>query len=151
MTSKTNKPVQLHVHIHQPTKQRLKEYALSKGQSQGAIVEAALRDYFDDASDQTLLLKEMTRLKRSTHRMEEHLDILDVAFTSVVRMWMMTQTPLTEEQLEDARHMADISMKDFITFVDTSLASHSKRRMFRTSLSQEALFSQEDIGAVLDE
>lgn len=40
----------LNIRIQNATKKRLEAYAAAKGQSQGSIVEAALREYLDDSS-----------------------------------------------------------------------------------------------------
>ena len=52
---------QLHVHIQRKTKKRLTDYAKAKGQSQGSITDAALREYLDDDQGQLFRVNYLVR------------------------------------------------------------------------------------------
>lgn len=138
---------QLHVQIQRDTKKRLEAYSAAKGQSQGSIIEAALREYLDDSSQQTLVLRELGRLRRGVGRMERNLDVLDVALAGYVQFWLAYNPPLPEGQKAQAQALAASRFDQFIAFLQQQLG---QQRTFTARMAGDDLIRNEDIRALLD-
>jgi hypothetical protein len=137
----------LNARIQNDTKKRLEAYAAAKGQSQGSIVEAALREYLDDSSQATLILRELGRLRRAVGRIERNLDVMDAGLAGFVQMWLAYNPPLPGEQKEAAQAMASERFDQFITFIQHQIRQH---KTFIAQVAEDDLLKNEDIRALLD-
>lgn len=141
------KPARLDVHVHPQTKKRLLAYSTAKGQSQGSIVDAALREYLDDSKQATLILRELGRLRRGVGRLERNLDILDAGLAGFVQMWLAYNPPLPEGQKQQAQSMAEGRFGQFLLFLREQLR---QRKNFSAQVAEDDLLRHEDIRALLD-
>lgn len=137
----------LHVHLQKETKKKLVAYAAAKGQSQGSIVEAALRDYLDDTLQADLILRELGRVRRGVGRLEKNMDVLDAAIAGYVQMWLAYKPPMADDQKQHAQAMAAERFDQFITFIQKQL---EQDRTFIAQVSEDDLLKNEDIRALLD-
>jgi predicted DNA-binding protein len=145
-----SKPVSyaaLNIRIHNDTKKRLEAYSAAKGQSQGSIVDAALREYLDDSSNATLILRELGRLRRGVGRVERNLDVIDAGIAGFVQMWLAYNPPLPGGQKEAAKAMAAERFEQFITFIQHQIKQH---KTFIAQVAEDDLLRNEDIRALLD-
>ena len=76
---------------------RFKAYVAATGNSESAVVEAALQDYLDPARDATLLRTRLNRLVAATNRIETQVGVSLEALLGYIRMWLTHMPPLTAE------------------------------------------------------
>ena len=142
---------QLHVHIQRKTKKRLADYAKAKGQSQGSITDAALREYLDDDQGQqnTLLLRELANLKRSMVKLQRNQDVQDAALAGFVQLWLAYHPPLPAEQKDGAQRAAAQRFEQFVGFLEKQL---QQQQGFNTRLTAtEDDMRQEAVQALLNQ
>lgn len=136
----------LHVHIQRNTKQRLQAYAAAKDQSQGSIVEAALREYLDESSQQALVLRELQSLRRGMSRLERNLDVLDAALAGYVQFWLAYNPPLPDGQKQQAQTLAAQRFEQFLTFLQQQIRT---QHTFMAQLQAEDWEQQDAVRALL--
>lgn len=136
----------LHVHIQRNTKQRLQAYAAAKDQSQGSIVEAALREYLDESSQQALVLRELQSLRRGMSRLERNLDVLDAALAGYVQFWLAYNPPLPDSQKQQAQTLAAQRFEQFLTFLQQQIRT---QHTFMAQLQAEDWEQQDAVRALL--
>ena len=141
------KPARLDVHVHPQTKKRLLAYSAAKGQSQGSIVDAALREYFDDAKQATLILRELGRVRNAVARLERNQDVLDAGVAGFVQMWLAYNPPLPEGLKAKAQAQAEQRFGQFIKFLREQLR---QRKNFIAQMVEDDLLRNEDIRTLLD-
>jgi len=147
MNKSTKATAVLHVHLQKDTKKKLVAYAAAKDQSQGSIVEAALRDYLDDTLQADMILRELGRLRRGVGRLERNMDVLDAGLSGYVQMWLAYKPPMQQDQKAHAQAMAADRFDQFITFIQKQL---EQQRTFIGSVADDDLLKNEDIRALLD-
>lgn len=140
-------PARLDVHIHPETKQRLLVHVAASGESQGSVVDAALRDYLDSSSLAILTRHELGELRGATARMERNLETLDASLAGFVQMWLAYHPPLPEEQKAPAQVMAEKRFAQFVRFLQGQLR---QRKNFIAQLAENGLLGDGDIRALLD-
>ena len=140
----------LHVHIPRKTKKRLAEYALAKGQSQGSITDAALREYLDDDQGQqnTLVLRELATLKRSMGKLQHNQDVQDAALAGFVQLWLAYHPPLPAEQKANAQRAAAQRFEQFVGFLEKQL---QQQQGFSSRLTTERDMRKEAVQALLNQ
>ncbi len=148
-TSKLKAYEQLHVHIARNTKKRLADYAKAKGQSQGSITDAALREYLDEDQQTTLVLRELANLKRGMGKLQRNQDVQDAALAGFVQLWLAYHPPLPAEQKANAQRAAAQRFEQFVGFLEHQL---KQQQGFSTRLAAaEGGMRQEAIQALLQQ
>lgn len=142
-----SRKIVLHVNLPEDTKKRLVAYASAKGISQGSVVDAALRDYFNETLQADLILTELGRLRRGIGRLERNADITDAALAGYIQMWLAYKPPMAADQKQKAQAQAADRFDQFITFLQTQL---EQQRTFSSLVAEDDLMMNKDIRALLD-
>lgn len=137
----------LSLSIPHETKQRLVAYAAARGQSQGSIVDAALREYLDDNVQATLVLRELGRMRRGVARLEQQASISDVVLKGFITMWLAHNPSLPKNQEEQASSQASLRMDEFIKYVRQQL---SQQQGFKAFVSNDDLFSDAHLDEMME-
>ena len=147
--SKVKAYERLHVHIPRKTKNRLAEYAKAKGQSQGSITDAALREYLDEDQQTTLVLRELANLKRSMGKLQRNQDVMDSALAGFVQLWLAYHPPLPAEQKASAQRAAAQRFEQFVGYLENQL---KQQQGFSTRLAAaEGDMRQDAVQALLNQ
>lgn len=139
-------PARLDVHIHPETKQRLLMHVAASGQSQGNVVDAALRDYLDGSSLAIQTRNELEKLHESMERIGHNLETLDAGLAGFVQMWLAYNPPLPEGQKAPAQVMAERRIGQFIEFMREQLR---QRKTFTAQMMEDDWLTNGDIRALL--
>src|SRR5271155_1472808 len=105
--------VRLHPYVEEALAKRLSTYCAATGIASSSVIEAALRQYLDETSDKTLILRLLGRLARAQVRTQRDLEFLSEAFSVWVRIWF-AHTPRIEDGTELARRTAESRYARFV-------------------------------------
>ncbi len=147
---KKNEPksTRMLVYLRPSTKKKLSGYAAGRGQTMSSVVDAAISEYIDDTGQSTLILRELSRIRRGVGRLEKNLDVVDAALAGYIQMWLAYNPPLPPDQKEAAQAMASDRFDQFIDFVKRQV---SQNRSFVRQIAEDDLFQDEDISRLLEE
>ena len=112
---------------------RLAAYSAATGISASAVVRVALRQYLDQTSDATLLMRRLDRLGRAGARMHRDLEILSEAFALWTKLWFAHTPNVPEDAKPFARASAESRYRQFVDY----LGRASSGRFVRGSTSFE--------------
>lgn len=138
----------LHVNVPVETKKRLEAYCGGMGQSQGSVVDAALREYMNNSSQATLIMQELARIRRGVGRVERNLDVMDAGLSGFLQLWLAYNPPMPEGQKKAAHQSAEERFDQMVTFIKDQLSSN---RTFISRVADDDMFSREDIRALLEQ
>lgn len=93
---------------------RLREYCAANGQSQSAVVEAALSGHFDDGRDMALVMRRLDRLGRAQDRAQRDNAIFALAFATYLQLWLAHTPAVPAEAKDAARRSAASRYKQFL-------------------------------------
>jgi hypothetical protein len=116
--------------------ERVDDVCASRGVTESAIVEAALRQYLDGTSDKTLLLRRLDRLGRAVERDHRDLEILTETFAVFMRLWFAHTPTIPEDAKQAARMTAEARYRQFVKHVAEQF---SGGRRFLDDLPREDL------------
>jgi hypothetical protein len=133
--------VRLHPYVEAALAKRLSAYCAATDIPSSSVVEAALRQYLDAASDRTLILRLLNRLARADARTQRDLAVLSEAFAVWVRVWF-AHTPRTDDGAELARRTAE---SRYTRFVEQVAERFSGGERFLDDLPREGLADEVEL------
>jgi hypothetical protein len=122
--SKSSRPSrqQIHPALRQDTYRRLSTYSARRSVSLTAVVEAALRQYLDDASDVALLMRRLDRATRRIDRVRRELALLSEFVSVWARLWFAHTPQLPDEARAAAQTSAAKRYGQLLDFVSKRVA-----------------------------
>ena len=123
---------------------RLAALCAATHSTESAVVEAALRQYLDGTSDQTLLLHRLNRLGRALERIHRDLELLSEAFGVFIRLWFAHTPAVQEDAKPSARRIAESRYKQFIEHVTHQFSGGQR---FLDDLPRETLADDRELEA----
>jgi hypothetical protein len=133
--------VRLHPYVEEALAKRLSTYCAATGIASSSVIEAALRQYLDETSDKTLILRLLGRLARAQVRTQRDLEVLSEAFAVWVRIWF-AHTPRIEDGTELARRTAE---SRYARFVEQIAERFSGGERFLDDLPREGLADEAEL------
>jgi CRP-like cAMP-binding protein len=133
--------VRLHPYVEEARAKRLSTYCAATGIASSSVIEAALRQYLDETSDKTLILRLLGRLARAQVRTQRDLEVLSEAFAVWVRIWF-AHTPRIEDGTELARRTAE---SRYARFVEQIAERFSGGERFLDDLPREGLADEAEL------
>jgi hypothetical protein len=128
--------VRIHPCVDRELAKRLAEYGAASGIASSAVVQAALRQYFDRTSDTALILRRLDRLGRADARAHRDLELLSEAFAVWVRLWFAHTPSVSDDAKEPARRTAE---RRFAQFVEHVVERFTGGHRFLDDLPREVL------------
>jgi CRP-like cAMP-binding protein len=133
--------VRLHPYVEEALAKRLSAYCAATGIASSSVIEAALRQYLDETSDKTLILRLLGRLARAQARTQRDLEVLSEAFAVWVRVWF-AHTPRVDDAAELARRTAE---SRYARFVEQVAERFSGGERFLDDLPREVLADEVEL------
>jgi hypothetical protein len=133
--------IRLHPYVEEALAKRLSAYCAATGIASSSAIEAALRQYLDEASDRTLILRLLSRLARAQARTQRDLEVLSEAFAVWVRVWF-AHSPCVDDAAELARRTAE---SRYARFVEQVAERFSGGERFLDDLPREALADEAEL------
>jgi hypothetical protein len=109
--------VRLHPYVDRELAKRLAEYRAASGVASSAVVQAALRQYFDRTSDTSLILRRLDQLGRADARAHRDLQLLSEAFAVWVKLWFAHTPCVSDYAKESERRTVESRFAQFIEHV----------------------------------
>jgi len=106
--------VRLHPYVEEALAKRLSTYCAATGIASSSVIEAALRQYLDETSDKTLILRLLGRLARAQVRTQRDLEVLSEAFAVWVRIWFAHTPSMEGAAKEFARGTVESRFAQFV-------------------------------------
>jgi hypothetical protein len=110
-------PVRLHRYVDRELAERLAEYSAASGIASSTVVQAALRQYLDRASDTALILRRLDRLGRADAGAHRDLELLSETFEVWVRLWFAHTPSVSDDAKESAGRTAERRFAQFVEYV----------------------------------
>jgi hypothetical protein len=129
-----------------PLRERITGYCAASGIPECTVFEAALGQYIDGTSDMALVMRRIDRLGRALERTQQTLEVLSVAFSAFVRLWLAYAPQLPEERLHAARAKAEEAYGKFLEHVSAQL---SEGRRFIDDLPKETIADDTELDEIL--
>jgi hypothetical protein len=136
---------QVHPYLRRDVYQRLKAYCARRGVTDTAVIETALRQYLDQSSDPTLIIRRLDRTGRAVDRVRREIDVLSEFVSTWVRVWFAHTPPLPEAARDGAQRSAAKRYEQMLDFVAKRLAG---RPRLATDLIGDDPADQEELAAV---
>ena len=133
--------VRLHPYLEEALAKRLSTYCAATGIASSSVIEAALRQYLDETSDKTLILRLLGRLARAQVRTQRDLEVLSEAFAVWVRVWF-AHTPRVDDAAELVRRTAE---SRYARFVEQVAERFSGGERFLDDLPREVLADEVEL------
>jgi hypothetical protein len=124
---------------------RLSEYCAAKGQTQSAVVEAALGDYLNEARDDLLVMRRLDRLGRAQDRTQRDQEIMSLAFGTFLQIWFAHTPSLPPDARDAARRTAASRYKQFLEHTAEQF-SHGHR--FLDDLPKDTFADEAELEAI---
>jgi predicted DNA-binding protein len=134
--------VRLHPYVPRELAKRLAQYRAASGIASSAVVQAALRQYFDRTSDTALILRRLDRLGRGDARAHRDLELLSEAFAVWVRLWFAHTPSVSDDAKEPARRTAE---RRFAQFVEHVVERFTGGHRFLDDLPREVLADEVEL------
>ena len=134
--------VRIHPYVDRELAKRLAEYGAASGIASSAVVQAALRQYFDRTSDTALILRRLDRLGRGDARAHRDLELLSEAFAVWVRLWFAHTPSVSDDAKESARRTAE---RRFAQFVEHVVERFTGGHRFLDDLPREVLADEVEL------
>ena len=90
--------LQCHPRIDRELARQLKLYCANRRATETSVFNAALRDYFADAKDATLIMRRLDRNDRATAVLRQTVDLLSETFIAFVQSYFTNTPELPEAQ-----------------------------------------------------
>lgn len=135
----------VHARVAREVAERLVSYCRATRTTERAVVEAALRQYLDNASDMTLLLRRHDRLGRAHARSHRDLEILSQAFATFVRLWFSHTPPVPQDARKTAQTSGEARYRQFTSYVAEQFAAGKR---FIDDLPQERIADERELASV---
>jgi hypothetical protein len=136
--------VRLQSYIEPSLGQRLKAFCAAQGLTEGAVVQAALEQYFDGTGDATLVMRGLARLGRAEARTQRDVELLSEAFGIFLRTWFAHTPPIPEEAKASARTSAQARFEQFVTHLGEKFSGGHR---FLDDLPRESLADEAELDA----
>jgi hypothetical protein len=95
--------------------QRLKEFSAAKGLTEGAVVHAALEQYFEGTGDGALLFRRLDRLGRAIDRCQRDLELVAETLGTFIQLWLAHTPQIPDDGKVSARTSAHARFQQFVT------------------------------------
>jgi hypothetical protein len=99
--------VQRHPMIDADLAQQLKVYCAARRATETSVFNAALRDYFADAKDTTLIMRRLDRNDRATAVVRQAVEILSETFVAFVQAYFTKMPEMPEERRAELAESLD--------------------------------------------
>ena len=106
--------IRLQSYIESAMGQRLEAFCAAKGLTEGAVVHAALGQYFDGTGDAALVMRRLDRLGRAGERTQRDLELVAETLGLFIQMWL-AHTPQLPEDAKASARTAPIRFQQFVT------------------------------------
>jgi hypothetical protein len=136
---------QVHPYLRRDVYRRLKAYSARRGVTDTAVIETAVRQYLDQSSDPTLIMRRLDRTGRALDRIRREMDVFSEFVSTWARLWLAHTPPLPESAREPAQRSAAKRYEQLLDFVAKRLAS---RQRLATDLIGEDVADDEQLAAV---
>lgn len=141
--SKKRDCVRIHPYVERSLAQRLAGHAAAGGQSDSAVVEAALRQHLDgEDSAVTRILQALDRIGRAEARLHRDIEILSEAFAIFVQLWFAYAPSIDRDGKDYARRTA---ASRFAQFTEDVAHSYQNGPRFLDELSALRLDSSAEL------
>jgi hypothetical protein len=140
--------VRLHPYVEEALAKRLSAYCAATGIASSSVIEAALRQYLDETSDKTLILRLLGRLARAQVRTQRDLEVLSEAFAVWVRVWFAHTPRIDDGAMELARRTAE---SRYARFVEQVAERFSGGERFLDDLPREVLADEVELEKLIAE
>jgi len=137
--------VRVHARVAREVAERLVGYCRATRTTERAVVEAALRQYLDNANDMALLLRRHDRLGRAHDRTHRDLEILSQAFATFVRLWLSHTPPVPKDARKAAQTSGEARYRQFTNYVAEQFAAGKR---FIDDLPQERIADDRELASV---
>lgn len=127
---------QLHPYIAQDVYERLKAYCARRGLPDSGVVEVALREHLDQASEAALIMRRLDRVERRLAKSHRDLEMLCECFGVWVRLWFAHTPELPDSAKSAAQLSARKRFDQFEEFVAKRI--HAGERLSVDLLGEEA-------------
>jgi hypothetical protein len=124
---------------------RLAAYSAATGISASAVVRVALRQYLDQTSDATLLMRRLDRLGRAGARMHRDLVILSEAFALWTKLWFAHTPNVPDDAKPFARASAESRYRQFVDYLAEQLTGGHR---FLDDLPHEVVADEAELANV---
>ncbi len=126
---------QLHPYVAQDVYDRLKAYCARRGLPDSGVVEVALREHLDQASEAALIMRRLDRVERRLSKAHRDLEMLSECFGVWVRLWFAHTPELPASAKSAAQLSARKRFGEFEEFVAKRL--HAGERLSVDLLGEE--------------
>jgi hypothetical protein len=127
---------------------QLDVYCAAAKVTESAVVQAALREYFDRTSDTALLFRRLDRIGRAQQRTSREIEVLSEAFGTWVEIWF-AHTPMVADHLKAiARRSAQGRYAQFLEYVSKRLSGGHR---FIDDLPKEPIADEAELTRVAAE
>jgi hypothetical protein len=127
---------QLHPYIAQDVYERLKAYCARRGLPDSGVVEVALREHLDQASEAALIMRRLDRIERRVSKVHRDLEMLCECFGVWVRLWFAHTPELPDSAKPAAQMSARKRFDQFEEFVAKRL--HAGERLAVDLLGEDS-------------
>ncbi len=137
--------VRVHARVALDVGQRLASYCAATRTTERAVVEAALRQYLDNTSDMSLLLRRHDRLGRAQARTQRDLEILSQAFATFIRLWFAHTPAVSQDARKAVQASAEGRYRQFVDYVADEFAAGKR---FIDDLPQERIADEGELASL---
>ena len=138
----------IHPYLGPEIYRRFVQHCRGKGETESAVVEAAVRQYLDAVSDHTLVLRRLDRLGRADERTQRDLELLSWAFGLFMQFWFAHTPTIPADARSAARRNAASRYKQFVEHLATEFG---RGRRFIDDLPKELLANDRELDAIAAE
>jgi hypothetical protein len=113
---------QIHVFIADDVYQRLKAYTARRGLSACGVMEAALKQHLDQATDAALIMRRLDRIGRRVDKIRGDLELLTEFVSLWTRIWFAHTPQLPDSEKRTAQANAAKRYEQFLGYVTRRLS-----------------------------
>jgi hypothetical protein len=114
---------QIHAFIADDVHGRVKAYCARRGLSECSVIEVALTQHLDQATDAALIMRRLDRTGRRIDKIRADLELLTEFVSLWVRLWFAHTPQIADAQKGAAQTSAAKRYEQFLTYVSKRLAS----------------------------
>lgn len=128
--------------------QRLAGHCATARMTESAAVEAAVRQYLDDTSDKTLIMRRLDRLGRALERSQRDQQLHTEGFVVFVKLWLAHVPNVAPEARKDALVAADGRFRRFVELLKQRV---SKSERLAQLVAYELVADGQDLAAAIEQ
>jgi hypothetical protein len=139
------KRVRVQTYVDQEVAEQIGRRVQMMGTTESGIVRSSIREFLDETSDKTLILRRLDRLGHGVERLHRDVEFLSEALGVFVQAWFSHTAPLPPERERAARASGEARYRQFMDIVVQRFTGGAR---FLDDLPKEVLAHDEELDAV---